>query len=85
MGTVSTISKRQSTEFLNETSGDAVRSEAKSEPPVLTDQDFDVQILASLQDMADFESQWRDLEDRAAKPSNIFQSRSEERRVGKEC
>jgi len=74
MGTVSTISKRQSTQFLNETADGAMRSATKPEPPVLTDQDFDVQILASLQDMADFESQWRDLENRAAKPSNIFQS-----------
>jgi len=36
--------------------------------------DFKVKTLHTVADMAGFEAQWRDLEDRSAKPSNVFQS-----------
>ncbi len=74
MGNVSTIYNRQSAGFLDEPRHEAAVSAVGTKLLAPVQNELEVSVLSTIQDMAGFETQWRDLEDRAAKPSNIFQS-----------
>lgn len=74
MGYVLTTFNRQNAELHREEPVEAGHCTIPTKTPVLEDDKYQIEVLSSVQDMARFEQRWRELEDRVANPSNIFQS-----------
>ncbi len=74
MGWNPTISNRQNTTVLQLPAVSGISRDTAIENAQTRDNQNTIKILHTVQDMAQFEKQWRDLEDRVAKSTNVFQS-----------
>lgn len=74
MGFSSASFYRQTSNYACNSTDTVLKSNIELPLNVVASDQLSIEILKSHDDMARFETQWRELEDQAAKPSNVFQS-----------